>query len=382
MTAPAVPDAPGAPGLSGEGPTATSGPVHVIGSGLLGASLGMALTRRGVEVTLEDISPLNVGVAADLGAGRARAQGDPEPALVVVAVPPDMAGGVVVRALRDYPGAVVTDVASVKSAVLQDVHDAGADLTRYVGSHPMAGRERSGPAAALPDLFEGRPWVIVDSGASAETALLRVRDVAVDVGAQVFHMDAASHDKAVALVSHVPQVVSSLMAGVLAEADDRALALAGGGLRDVTRIAASDPALWAVILLGNAGPVAGLLRGVRDGLDQALAALDQAAAGSLGEPMAALHRLIAAGNEGVARIPGKHGGAHVDWDEVTVMVPDEPGALGRLFTLIGDIGLNLEDVNIEHAGGKPVGLTTIYVAKGAGAEAAAALAGAGWRILA
>jgi prephenate dehydrogenase len=356
--------------------------VHVIGTGLLGASLGMALRRLGVVVTLEDISPLAVGVASDLGAGRARAAGERPPALVVVAVPPDMAGTVVAQALGRFPTAVVTDVASVKAAVVADVVAAGADSSRYVGSHPMAGRERSGAAAGLPDLFEGRPWVIVDSGASSQAALLAVRDLAVDVGATVSHMDAGEHDAAVALVSHFPQVIASLVAGRLTDAPAAALALAGGGLRDVTRIAASDPALWSLILLGNAGPVAALLRGVRGGLDEAIGALERAEAGELGEPMAALSRLVAHGNEGVARIPGKHGGARAEWDTVTVMVPDEPGALGRLFTAVGELGVNLEDVSIEHAGGKPVGLTSLSVVRGAGPRAAAGLADRGWRILA
>ncbi|MDR3202601.1 MAG: prephenate dehydrogenase [Bifidobacteriaceae bacterium] len=364
------------------GPTATRGPVRIVGAGLLGASIGMALTRRGVAVALADTSPLALAVAEEVGAGARAGRDDPEPALVVVATPPDVAGGAVAAELAAHPGAAVTDVASVKSSVLAEVVAAGADLTRYVGSHPMAGRERRGAAAALPDLFVGRPWVIADSGASGRAALLAVRDLAVDLGARAVHLDAAEHDSAVALVSHVPQVVASVVAARLAGAPVAALDLAGQGLRDVTRIAASDPVLWGAILMSNAAAVAPLLREVRADLDSAIVALDQAAEGGLGGALTALNRLVARGNEGVSRVPGKHGGGHAEWDWLTVLVPDRPGQLGALFTKVGQLGFNLEDVQIEHAGGRPVGLAALSVARGSGAALAEGLAAAGWRILA
>ncbi|MDR1295323.1 MAG: prephenate dehydrogenase, partial [Bifidobacteriaceae bacterium] len=363
-------------------PAATRGPVHVVGTGLLGTSIGVALRRLGVEVTLADISPLTAAVAAEVGAGRLRRDGDLSPRLVVVGVPPEVTGDVVTAQLTAHPEAVVTDLASVKASVLADVRAAGGDLTRYVGSHPMAGRERSGPAAAMADLFVGRPWVIAEAGSAARSALSVVRDLAVDVGANVVMMDAARHDAAVAVISHVPQVMASLVAARLVDAPAGAVGLAGQGLRDVTRIARSDPMLWATILAGNSREVAGVLRAVRDDLDGTLAALDAAAAGNAGRGVAGLHNVIERGNAGVSTIPGKHGGARADWDVVTVLVPDVPGELGRLFTEVGRAGINLEDVEIEHAGGKPMGLTAICVMRGSGPTLAGALTAAGWRILA
>jgi prephenate dehydrogenase len=348
----------------------------------MGASIGVGLTRLGVEVTLEDTSPLAQSVAIALGVGRLRNADDAAPHLVVVATPPEVAGPVAATQLNRFPGAVVTDVASVKAAVLGDVRGAGADLSRYVGSHPMAGRERGGAAAAMADLFAGRPWVITDSGQSDPSALGAVRDLAVDLGATPVPMDPDRHDAAVALVSHLPQMVASMVAARLVEAPPGAVDLAGSGLRDVTRIAASDPMLWAAILAGNAGQVADLLTAVRADIDQALEALQAAAGGDLGRGVAGLHGLIARGNAGVSRVPGKHGAARNDWDQVTVMVPDRPGELARLFAEIGKAGVNLEDVDIEHAGGKPVGLTSISVLRGAGPSLAEDLARAGWRILA
>lgn len=359
----------------------TRGPVHIVGTGLLGASIGVALTRGGVHVTLEDASPIPSAVAAELGAGVVGQPGEQGPSLVVVAVPPEVAGSVVARALSTWPAAVVTDVASVKESVLGEVRRAGGDLTRYVGSHPMAGRERSGAAAAMADLFVGRPWVICAPEEASSSSVLVVRELAVDVGARVVHLGARAHDEAVALVSHMPQVVASVAAKCLVGASANALDLAGQGLRDTTRIAGSDPGLWAAILLGNAGPVASRLREVADGLSAAIDALAAAEAGEEGKAVAALHRLMASGNDGVLGIPGKHGGARTEYDAVTVLVPDQPGELGRLFTEVGRVGVNLEDVHIEHAGGKPVGLTTLSVPRGAGVGLGEALTAAGWRIL-
>lgn len=252
---------PVAPALS------TRGPVLIVGTGLLGTSLALALSAARIEVQLADTSPTSLALARDMGAGRVRTSGDAEPRIVVVATPPDVTAGVVLRELDAHPGAVVTDVASVKDSVAAEVRAHGGDSARrYVGSHPMAGRERSGAVAADSDLFVGRPWVIVGEWADPDS-VLRIRNLAVDVGATPVLMTAAEHDAAVAAVSHVPQLLSSLLAARLEELPESALALAGQGLRDTTRIAASDPRLWSAIIVGNAEPVAELLRAVRTDLD-------------------------------------------------------------------------------------------------------------------
>lgn len=354
-------------------PVATRGPVRVVGTGLLGTSVGLALRGLGVDVVLADPSRTSLGIAVDMGAGRLPAADDPPVALVVVAAPPDVVADVVVRELADHPAAVVTDVASVKTAVRDVVAASGADLTRYVGSHPMAGRERSGPTAAQAELFAARPWVIVDSGRSSDEALLAVRSLASDLGAVPVSMDAEGHDDAVAIVSHLPQLAASLVAARLVGAAPEALALAGQGLRDTTRIAASDPTMWAGILAANTGPVRELLAGLRDDLDRALEALD-------GGSLAGLARLVEAGNEGVARIPGKHGGAPRAFKAVTVLVPDEPGELARLLTEIGEAQINVEDLVLEHSPGQPVGLATVAVLPGLAGRLVEVLAARGWRI--
>lgn len=366
---------------------ATRGPVHVVGAGLLGASVGLGLTTRGVRVTLEDTSPTALALARDVGAGAPAAPGDPEPALVVVATPPDVAARTVAAQLRAHPNALVTDVASVKSAILGDLGAMPAGerpgWERYIGSHPMAGRERSGAAGASADLFAARPWVITDGGISGPAAVLAVRALAVDLGAIPVELTPQEHDDAVALVSHLPQLAASLVAAQLADAPDAALALAGQGLRDVTRIAASDPVLWAAILAGNAAPVARALRGVAEGIERLLPALDAAATAGLTAP-GALHALaatIAAGNAGVVRIPGKHGGAPRRYGEVTVLVPDRPGELGRLFGEVGEVGVNIEDLSLEHSPRQRVGMATLAVVPAAARMLEEALELRGWRVV-
>ena len=357
--------------------------VRVVGTGLIGASLGIALSRKGFDVTLSDASPTAMRLARDLGAGALAAPDDVAPDLVVVGAPPDVAAEVVLAELRRWPEAVVTDVASVKGSVADAVEHGGGDLTRYVGSHPMAGRERSGAMAARADLFEGRAWVVVPTPVSTEGAVALTRRVAESVGSAVTVMAADDHDAAVAVVSHVPQVAASLVASRLRDLSDPAVALAGQGLRDVTRIAASDPRLWTQILAGNAPAVRDVLRALRDDLGEVIDALDALDADAHGDAPGALEvvgRAIGEGNAGHARIPGKHGGGPTAYATVVVVVPDTPGALGHLLTDMGEAGVNLEDLHLEHGLGLPFGLAEVSVLPTAVAHLHEALAERGWRV--
>ena len=368
--------------LDAPGPVATRGPVRVVGTGLLGASVGLGLATRGVDVVLHDPSRIALALARDVGAGRLPAPDDAPVSLVIVAVPPDVTADVVLAELAAHPGAVVTDLASVKGYILDALRVAGADLSRYVGSHPLAGRERSGPAAAVPDLFVGRPWVITDSGTSEADALLAVRALAADLGGVPVSMDPRDHDAAVAVISHVPQVVASLVAARLRDAPAGALDLSGQGLRDVTRIAASDPALWTSILAANAREVRDVLVDLRTDLDTVIDALAVAgAADATGDAaLGVLARAIAQGNAGVSRIPGKHGGTPREYAIVTVLVPDAPGELARLLTDVGAAGVNLEDLQLEHASGRPVGMAAISVLPARAEHLHTELTARGWRL--
>jgi prephenate dehydrogenase len=213
-----------------------------------------------------------------------------------------------------------------------------------------------------------------------EERVALVEQLVRDCGADPLRMSAEVHDQAVGLVSHLPQVVASAVAGELREASDEAMVLAGQGLRDTVRIAASDPDLWADILTANAAVVAPLL-------------LDLAAQlGCVGEALAArasdkstnreveetIRRLVGAGREGYRRIPGKHGAPPVQYAVVPVVIPDEPGALARLFVAVADAGASVEDIALEHSAGHPVGLVELSVRPEQAAALVQALRDAGW----
>jgi prephenate dehydrogenase len=365
-------------------PTAAAelGTVRVLGTGLLGTSIGLALAAQGTRVVLADPSPTALTLAANLGAG------EPDPGgvrarVTVVAAPPDVTAQVVARALADDPGATVTDVASVKGEVLRALERTGADLSRYVGGHPMAGRERSGPLAARGDLFVGRPWVVCPGDKSDPARVADVRLLAQATGASPVVMGVDEHDAAVAVVSHVPQVAASLVAARLQHATDDVVALAGQGLRDVTRVAASDPLLWTQILGANAGRVQEVLLALRTDLDAVIGDLGALAEGrDVGAALADVAGLISRGNIGRERIPGKHGGGPTRYAVLTVVIPDRPGQLARLFADIGGAGINVEEMALEHAPGRAVGLLELSVLPSAEDDLAETLAAGGWQVVA
>ncbi len=361
---------------------ALEGPILVIGAGLIGGSLGMALSHAGLDVLVRDSSPGTMRLACELGVGREQQPGD-LPQIVVVATPPDVAARVVVEALEEFPAACVLDVASVKQRIAEEVlaraAERGLDASRYVGTHPMAGREIAGVVAARGDLFRGRAFVVVPTPATSSRSYALAKLLGIEIGAAVVDIDPEAHDEAVAYVSHVPQIVSSLLAGRLTHASESALGLSGQGLRDTTRIAASDPRLWVEILSANAGRIAPILRG----LGEDLAALTQAFevlhdADPKPGSRARIARAIASGNDGVSRIPGKHGGGAENFCRLAVLVPDEPGQLAKLLTDMGEERINLEDLRLEHSLGQPVGLAHVSVTRADEKRLTAMLEKRGW----
>lgn len=349
----------------------------ILGSGLIGASVGLALRARAVETYVADRDPAAARLAADLGAGRDSPPPDPVD-IAIIAVPPVA----VVPALVDLQGKRIAqaymDLASTKAYILRAAAAAGCDLTSYVGGHPIAGRERSGPGAARADLFEGRPWVLSPSADTSPEALTVGAAVARGCGAVPAVMSVHDHDAAVALISHAPQVVASLMAAQLADAPGDAVALAGQGVRDVTRVAASDGGMWREILATNAAPVAEIIQAVGRDLARVVAELRTAdgPAAPLNDTVALLDR----GRAGESRLPGKHGTPHVTYAVVPVILRDRPGQLARLFADAGAAGVNIEDVRIEHSPGQPVGLVELAVQPAVADDLTTALRARGWTV--
>lgn len=355
----------------------THGQVKIVGAGLIGTSIGLALQKLQVDVAIEDVSPANQMLAIDYGAGRAVSSED-SPNLIIVCVPPDVTAAVVARELEAHPEAFVTDVASVKSAILEQLRKNGSDLSRYVGSHPMAGRERGGAASGRADLFLGRVWVVVPSETSSAKARQVVENLALDLSSAPVEASAAEHDRAVAFVSHVPQLISSITAASLIDASDEDIALAGQGVRDTTRIAASNPKLWLQILSANAPEVLAVLRNVQNDLGAVMQALENP---EVNGSLSTLNSLLERGNAGVARLPGKHGTKSTKYSVTTVMIDDSPGELARLLTEIGEIGVNLEEIKLEHSPSSPVGLVEVSVLPQVEATLISALTERGWKLV-
>ena len=345
-----------------------TGPVEIIGVGLLGASLGLRLRQHGVEVLLSDVNPDHVRTATGLGAGRPRTAED-LPELVVVAVPPTYLGETIRLAL-DETDAVVTDLGSVKMAPLKAVAD-HIDAARYVGSHPMAGTERSGPLAASADLFEGRPWAVAPHETSDPEAILLVEALARLVGSVPKRFDPEDHDEAVARISHLPHLMAAVVAGGLVDAPDRHVDLSGPGVRDVTRVAGGSAELYSQILTNNPEPLIEFLTQARRDLAHAIDALR-------GGDIGAIQQILATGNAGVGRIPAKHGGPARTLAELWITVQDRQGELARLFADAAELGVNIEDVRIDHEPERPVGSVHIWVEESSADAVLDALDGRGW----
>ena len=351
--------------------------VAVIGTGLIGTSIALALREHGSAVWLADSDPAAARLAADLGAGEPLPRTTAEPAdVAVIAVPPAAVAATLAAAQARGTGQArcYTDVASVKQLPVTQARAAGCDLTCYVPGHPLAGREKHGPAAARADLFLGRTWALCPEPETTSQATETVTALVRACGAVPLRTDAAAHDRWVALVSHAPHLVAAAMAARLETAPAQALDLAGQGLRDTTRIAAGDTALWTQILSANAAPVAEVLAAVAADLAEAARMLGD------GEGSKSVATLLDRGQAGVARIPGKHGGAARPFAVIQVVIRDQPGELARLFQATGAAGVNIEDVRIEHSPGLPVGVAELSVRSAEADLLLDALEAGGWPV--
>ncbi len=357
----------------------------IVGTGLIGTSVALALRARGVTVWLADADPAAARLAADIGAGQVLPDGAEAPPdgpadIAVLAVPPAAVAATLAATAPRGLARWYTDVASVKSQPLRQAAELGCELASFVPGHPLAGRERSGPAAARADLFLGRPWVVCPVDGNPVAGVAAVAALARACGAEPVLASPAEHDAWVALVSHAPHVVSAAMAARLTEAQDGALAVAGQGLRDVTRIAAGDTRLWLQILAANAAPAADVLAAVGADLIAVAEELAETAAGAAAPELKLLAALLDQGATGVARLPGKRGAPARSETQVQVVIRDQPGELARLFQTAGEAGVNIEDVGIEHSPGLPVGVAELTVRPDAVGRLTEALAANGWPV--
>ncbi|MGQ4727387.1 MULTISPECIES: prephenate dehydrogenase [Streptomyces] len=284
----------------------------IVGTGRIGRSIGTALRARGVATYLLDIDAEAVRVAQELGAGTA--QPPPRPVdIAVLAVPPEQVARVLAVQQKQGLARCYTDTAGVKVRPQRQIEASGCDLTSLVGGHPLVTDDHDGPPAARAELFEGRPWVLTPTGLTSDAALNASLELVSLCGAVPVLADHAAHDRTMALVSHTPRLIATLLASRLRHADNATLRLAGQGVRDMTRAAGGNPALWTDILTANAQPVAEVLDALAADISSAATILRRRADHASGpsedgevageRPGEALARLLELGIKGRNRLP-------------------------------------------------------------------------------
>jgi prephenate dehydrogenase len=322
--------------------------VRVVGAGLIGTSIALGLATRGVSVELHDEDQNALDLAKDLLAPHVKV-GVPD--LVIVATPPKTILNVLKKESGSNPQATFIDVGSVKNNLVLDVEALTELATRFVGSHPMAGREVAGPSSAQADLFQGRAWILTPTSVTEESSIDVAKELVEALGATAYIMGAPAHDSLLARISHLPQITSTALAGAIEQLGDD-LNLSGQGLRDMTRIANSDGELWSEILLENQNEV---LKAISE-YQQIIANLKDALES---RDESALKNLFINGNKGRARVSGKHGSKPRNYSHLMIVIKDEPGALSQLFEQCAAINANIEDLSIEHSPGQLTGLITL-----------------------
>lgn len=356
------------PPVTGAGAPARA---QVVGTGLIGGSIGLALRARGWRVSGIDADPARSQRALDLGAIDQVGQ-DRAPAVTFVATP---AGAVTEEARRALclsapAGGVVTDVAGVKAPIVEALGDA-----RFVGGHPMAGSEQEGVEGADADLFQGATWVLTPTETTDARAYSEVRGVIGSLGANVVAVPPRRHDDLVALVSHVPHLTAATLMNLAADtATEHAtlLRMAAGGFRDMTRIAAGHPGIWPDVCADNREGILSVL----DRLVEALCGVRTVVAG--GEREALLAMLEKARH---ARINLPAGApAEGATAEVRVPVPDRPGVIAEVTTRLGELGVNIFDLEIAHSAEGDRGVLVMVVDASTVEVVRSALAERGYRV--
>ena len=342
--------------------------VRIVGSGLIGSSIGLALRAHNIDVTMVDSDSAVAALATDLMGIQSKNLHPVD--LVVIATPASSLSEVIEREYSSNLNSTFIDVCSIKSKPKNDVAGSSLPSERFLPSHPMAGREIGGPESARGDLFQGCIWAYDPEGVDANSLKLGLELINL-CGASALPIASEEHDRAVALASHMPQAVSTLLARQLINAESSYLDLAGGGLRDTTRIAASSPHLWSEILSSNAQALKPLLTLLQKDLGLLIENLD--------DPNF-LIAFMEGGNLGRSRIPGKHGGVSRSYTYLPVVIDDKPGQLAALFEECARASVNVEDLSIEHSPEQFTGLITLALSNDDALKLFSHLEGNGWKV--
>lgn len=322
--------------------------IRIVGAGLIGTSVGLRLKAAGSTVEIIDIDPNAMKLAADL----VKSEAITEPDLIIVTVPISANTEMVINQLKNNSRSVVCDFASVKSDLLLKVQELSANPENFFSLHPMAGREINGAENARADLFEGRAWIgISDSFKDAKKKEI-AQNLVQMCGGTLYWLTSKEHDELVAKISHIPQILSSLIAGSLESLSTENLNLAGQGLRDLTRLASADAALWSQILAENHTSIAPVIDSIINNLKNVKQSIVNRNASELND-------FFNKGNTGKSKIPGKHGAKNRDYSYLPIVIDDKPGELARIFNECATVSVNIEDLSIEHSPGQETGLITL-----------------------
>lgn len=322
--------------------------IRIIGAGLIGTSIGLALKQQGFHIDFQDIDSAAEALAADLVGAVDLKEVD----LYILATPISATFGALKTAYTENPAAWFIDISGVKSEVMQQVEQFPEMSRRFCATHPMAGREFTGPSAAQADLFVGRAWIVLPTLHSDLELVDWVENFVRDVGSTPYLMNAAKHDEVIAAISQLPQVISSNLGTLLNDFDLLALSLAGGGLRDVTRLAGSSGEIWSDLLISNRTHLIPLLERFQSNLSALIESLNR-------QNSKELKSFFVQANLGRARISGKHGAQMRDYTYLPVVIDDRPGQLAALFDACSEVSVNVEDLTIEHSPGQETGLITL-----------------------
>ena len=322
--------------------------VRIVGSGLIGTSIGLCLKGAGINVEMVDIDPNTAKLAQDL----VKSTPISTPDLIIVAVPIDVNQSEVIKQLNANQSSIVCDLASVKSDLLLKVAELSDNDANFVSLHPMAGREMSGAQSARADLFTGRAWIAIDESTSSKKAKEIASELISVCGGSVYWMNASEHDQIVAKISHIPQILSTALAASLLNISEEKLNLSGQGLRDLTRLADADSKLWSQILLENRERLTPIISELVSQLEAVQENLSQNSAEKMRD-------FLTKGKSGKAKIPGKHGAKAREYSFLPIVIDDKPGELARIFNECAKAAVNIEDLSIEHSPGQETGLITL-----------------------
>ncbi len=343
---------------------------EIIGLGLIGSSIGLRLRELGWHVSGSDLNRERSERALELGVVD-RIGEDAGASVVFIATPPADVVAVSARVLgeRARGQVIVTDVAGVKERIV-----ARLPSPRFVGGHPMAGSEQEGPDGADRDLFRGATWVLTPNEYTDPDALQRVREIVSSLGADPLLLTPNRHDALVAVVSHLPHLTAATLMAVAADASTEQrslLRLAAGGFRDMTRIAAGDPAIWPDIFRDNASAVLEALDALRVRLDDVRRIV-------LSGDRDALVNLLDYAKRARRNLPARVPSPE-DVTECRVPVPDRPGVLAEVTTLLGGIGINIWDLEIAHSSEGDRGVIVLMINEEDGKRAKEVLNDHGYR---